>query len=119
MPTLTITLGVILILQGIITYFVSGQQSFTALIPAIFGALFTVCGFIALKPDLRKHAMHAAAMVGLLGALGGLGRALPALFRGADFGLALGSQLALGVLCVIFVVLCVRSFIAARRDRTI
>lgn len=119
MPGTTITFGIILILQGIITFFVSESQSFTALIPALFGALLVIAGFLAKKPDLRKHAMHAAAAVGLLGVLGSLGMAVPKLARGAEMNLALGSQLVMGILLVIFVGLCVRSFIAARRARAL
>lgn len=119
MPGLTIVFGIILILQGIITYFISevDHRSFTAFIPSIFGALLVITGAVALKPDLRKHAMHAAAMVGLLGVFGALGRALPAVARGADIGLALGSQLFMGVILVIFVGLCVRNFIQVRKAR--
>lgn len=119
MPGITIVFGIVLILQGIITYFISDSQSFTAFIPSIFGALLVVFGAAAKKPDLRKHAMHGAAAVGLLGVLGSLGMAIPKLARGADLTLALGSQLFMGVLLVIYVGLCVRSFIAARRARTI
>lgn len=119
MPGITITFGIILILQGIITFFISETQSYTALIPAIFGALLVVAGFLAKKPDLRKHAMHAAAAVGLLGVLGSLGRAIPKLAQGAELNLALGSMLFMGILLVIFVGLCVRSFIAARRARAL
>jgi len=119
MPGLSITFGIILMLQGIVTYFMveAGGRSITALIPAAFGALLVVCGFIAMKPDLRKHAMHAAAAVGLVGIIGALGRAIPAIASGKAIGLAIGSQLAMGILLIIFVGLCVRSFINARRAR--
>ncbi len=119
MPGLTIVFGIVLILQGIITYFLSDadSKSFTALIPAIFGALLVVCGALAKKPDLRKHAMHAAAMVGIIGIIGALTRVIPALAAGKSMGLAMGSQIAMAVILVIYVVLCVRSFIAARKAR--
>lgn len=115
----SIVIGLILILQGIITYFISApdHRSFTALIPAIFGGLLVVCGALAKKPDLRKHAMHAAAAVALLGVIGALMRAVPALAAGKAIGLALGSQIAMAVLLIIFLVLCIRSFIAARKER--
>lgn len=119
MPGVSIVFGLILILQGIITYFISApdHRSFTALIPAIFGALIFICGFLAKKPDLRKHAMHAAAAVALLGVIGALMRAIPGLASGAGVGLALGSQIAMAVLLIIYLGLCIRSFIAARRER--
>lgn len=119
MPGLTIVFGIILILQGIITYFIAGadSRSFTAFIPSIFGALLVICGFVAMKPDLRKHAMHAAAAVGLIGILGPLSRAIPGLLAGKAVGLAIGSQIAMAILMIIYVILCVRSFIAARKAR--
>ncbi len=119
MPGLTIVFGIILILQGIITYFISDadSRSFTAMIPAIFGALLVVCGALAKKPDLRKHAMHAAAVVGVIGIIGALMRAVPALADGEPMGLAVGSQIAMAVILIIYVALCVRSFIEARRAR--
>jgi hypothetical protein len=121
MPGLAIGFGIILILQGIITYFIAaeGSRSFTALIPSVVGGLLVVCGFLAKKPDLRRHAMHAAAAVAVIGLLGALGRAVPAVLAGKTIGLAIGSQLVMGVLLLIFVILCVRSFIAARRARTV
>src|SRR5207253_7402475 len=51
----------------------------TALIPAYFGAALILCGLIALNENLLKHAMHAAAMVGLVGLLAGAGMGLPKL----------------------------------------
>ena len=119
MPGIAIVFGVILVLQGIITYFISDadSRSFTAFIPSIFGALLVICGAIGQKPELRKHAMHGAAGVALLGLLGSLGRAIPAVLGGNEIGLAVGSQLTMGILLLIFLVLCVRSFIAARKAR--
>lgn len=119
MPGLAIAIGIILVLQGVLTYFVAAvdARSLTAFIPSLFGGLLVVCGFIAKKPDLRKHAMHAAAGVSLIGLLGALSRAVPAIINGKAIGLAIGSQLFMAVLLVIFLVLCIRSFIAARRAR--
>ena len=119
MPVTAIAFGIILILQGIVTYFMSESHSPTAFIPSVFGALLVICGAIGQKPNLRKHAMHGAAMVGLLGVLGGLGRGLMVLAKKGEINLAIASMLILGTLSLIFVVLCVRSFIAARRARTI
>lgn len=64
------------------------------------------------------HLMHLAALCGLLGALGGLGMAVPKLIRGdLERPLAIASQVSMGVVCLIFVILCVRSFIQARKAR--
>ena len=122
MPGLTIAFGLVLIGLGVIGYFATGRQSPTALIPAFAGALFLVLGVVARNPGARKHAMHAAAALAVLGFLG----TVPGLIKffrmlgGAEVArpAAVRSQAIMAVLCVIFVILCVRSFIAARRART-
>ena len=112
----TIVFGLVLTLIGFAGYFLTGTSSFTALIPAAFGLLLLVLGFIARSDAARKHAMHAAAAVALVGFVG----ALMSLLRtpaGVRSAVAVYSQLAMVVLTGLFVVLCVRSFIAARRAR--
>lgn len=83
--------------------------------------LLLVLGLVALKERLRKHAMHGAALVGLLGFLGGAGMGLPklpALLSGeAARPAAVIEQLIMAAVCLVFVALCVRSFIVARRNR--
>ena len=113
--------GGLLIALGVAGYFMTGQQSITALIPAFFGFAIEVSGAVAMKEHLRKHAMHAAAGFGLLGLLGsgpGLFK-LPALLSGEEFErpAAVISQSVMAVLCGVFLALCVRSFIEARRAR--
>ena len=93
----------------------------TALIPAAVGLLLVVCGAIANNPKFRMHAMHAAVTIGLLGALAGGGRFLSKVsaFLSDDPDLnrrAFWFTGAMGLICAIFVVLCVRSFIAARKS---
>lgn len=112
--------GAALIALGFGGYFAAeaAHRSFTALIPAIAGALLIVFGLIALNPNLRMHAMHAAATVGLLGFAFPAGRVIVKSIKGATpTGLALYSQVGMAVLCLAFVVMCVRSFVAARRAR--
>ena len=118
MPSSAIAFGIILILQGIITYFISESKSPTAFIPAIFGVLLAIFGFVGKNPNLRKHAMHGAAAVALLGVLGGLGRGIMKLAQAGTVNLAIGSMLLMGVICLVFLIMCIRSFIAARRART-
>ena len=67
---IAISFGVILMILGVGGYFATGMQSWTALIPAIFGVVFVILGFVASDPSKRKHAMHAAAALGVLGLLG-------------------------------------------------
>ncbi len=94
----------------------------TLFIPAVFGGLLLLCGSIALKDHLRKHAMHAAAAIALLGGLVAGGRGVSALLKTPDPEkptnvLAVTSVWAMAILCLVFVALCVQSFMAAARAR--
>jgi hypothetical protein len=117
----TIAFGVALIALGLAGYFGSGGVSVTALIPAAFGVVLALLGVLARNEGMRKHAMHGAAMVGLLGFLGsarGLLR-LPALMSGGEVArpAAVVAQSVMALLMLLFVGLCVRSFINARVRR--
>ena len=60
--------------------------------------------------------MHGAVSVGLLGFLGSAGM-LPKTLKAEEVNqLKLISQGGMAILCLIFVVMCVRSFIAARKQ---
>lgn len=120
MPRLAIVFGTLLIFVGLVGYVVSGAASFTALIPALLGVLIGVCGFVGLNERLRKHAMHAAATLALL-ALFGSARGVLGLVSWAggtvpERPLAVASQSVTAVLCFVFVILAIRSFIEARRS---
>jgi hypothetical protein len=117
MPATTRLFGLILIVLGIASYVTTGMTSITAMIPAFFGAALVICALIARNEALRKHAMHAAVALGLVGALASLGRGVPAAMAG-DLGRpAVLSQIAMGVLLLVYVALGVQSFIAARKAR--
>ncbi|MEM6775093.1 MAG: hypothetical protein AAF640_09610 [Pseudomonadota bacterium] len=115
MPQITLCFAAGLIALGVGSWIAAGQSSITALIPAFFGAGLAVAGLLAFRDRLRKHAMHLAATLALLGAIGALVRGLPALLSSDELRLATMSQLVMGVAMIVFLVLCVRSFIAARR----
>lgn len=105
--------------MGVGSYFLTGAKSLTALIPAAFGTLILICGIVgALFHGARMHVMHLAALLGLLGALGGLGRGLPklgAVISGsAEHPTAVIMSIAMGVVCLVFLALCVKSFVDAR-----
>lgn len=126
MPRITIIIGSLLIALGVIGYFVlagpdaEGYTSPTALIPAFFGLPIVVLGWIALRPGARKHAMHAAVLIGLVGVLGALMKPVLAVFRGETVNWTATPvlmQLSMAALCLLFVVLCVNSFIQARKSR--
>ncbi|REK06243.1 MAG: hypothetical protein DWQ36_13595 [Acidobacteria bacterium] len=59
--------------------------------------------------------MHAAAVIALLGVLGAFGRAVPAML-GGSLGTAIVMQLMMGAVLLVFLILCVRSFLDARRS---
>jgi hypothetical protein len=118
MPGTTRLVGLILIVLGVASYQLTGRTSLTAMIPAFFGVVLVVCAMAARTSDAaRKHAMHAAVAVGLVGALAALARGVPAAFGGDAARPAVMSQLAMGVLLLIYVALGVQSFIAARKAR--
>jgi hypothetical protein len=117
----TIVFGVILIVLGLAGYFGSGMASITALIPALFGVLLAALGAISRNPERRKLAMHVAVTVGVLGFLGSLSGLfkLGTLISGGpvERPMAVAAQSAMAVLMAIFVGMCVKSFIDARRNR--
>ena len=117
MPGTTRLFGLILIVLGVASYTMTGRTSLTAMIPAFFGAVLVICALVARKESARKHAMHAAVAVGLIGALAALARGIPAAIGGDAARPAVMSQLAMGVLLLIYVALGVQSFIAARKAR--
>ncbi|MEM9365416.1 MAG: hypothetical protein AAGD07_05430 [Planctomycetota bacterium] len=146
MEKLTLVFGLILVVLGVLGFVGSGstssdaegievstssetggnaegsERSVTALIPAFVGIVLSICGILALNEERRKHAMHAAAMVGLLGTLAGVGRGAMGLgkFFSGDPSLNQRSFLfvwLMAITCGLFVALCVRSFIAVRKAR--
>ena len=111
----TLGYGVFLIAWGIVISIVSQAESFTSYIPSMLGAPLAVSGFMVMrKPEDRKLWMHIAATFGLLCALFGT-RFLMVMGDGITY--ASGSQLMLLITGTAYTVLCVRSFIAARKAR--
>lgn len=118
MPQTGIRTGLLLILIGAAGYFAGGRVSVTALIPAFFGLPILLSSLLAQKEKFLKHGMHGAAFFALLGFLAPLGRLIPVAAKGEfELNLATCAQLAMILVCGIFLVLCIRSFKAARRVR--
>ncbi len=93
------------------------KVSVTSAIPAFFGAaLLAIFGLVVYKPGLRKHAMHAGAVIGLLGAIGGLYYPLTHLpLNWGQAGTRAG--ILMTVTCAVYVALAVNSFIEAKKAR--
>jgi len=119
MPHLAITFGALLTLLGVGVWLATGADHVTSLIPAFFGVPLLLTGLAGLKAVLRMHAMHLAAGIALLGLLGSLARPISKLASGdgVALGLPLVSQLVMAALCGVFLVLCIKSFVDARRRR--
>ena len=121
MPHVTIVLALLLLVLGGGLYAGTGMESVTALIPAFFGIVFLVLGLLARNPARLKLTMHIAATLALLG-IGGAARGIaPTLdyLRGVEVErpAAVLGQSAMVLLCAVYLVLCIRSFVQARRAK--
>jgi hypothetical protein len=121
MPAVTFLVAVLLLAVGLGGYVASASHALHALIPAVLGALLVVCAAVGRNAKARMHAMHAAVLLALIGFLGGLPGVVhvPALLAGTSTvpPVAVVSRSATAVLCLAYVVVAVRSFIQARRNR--
>lgn len=124
MAKVTIIFGVLLIALGVIGFVGTGSAHYTALIPCWIGLLLVALSFAAHTPDPKRRGvfMHVAVTLGLLSVLatfkGGIVDSI-LMMRGRTFPYpaAVESKAAMCVLMIIFVGLCVRSFISARKAR--
>ncbi len=119
LSSITMVYAILLILLGLIGFFAFGRTSFTALIPAFLGVLVLIAGWLARDEKLRRSAMHAAAALSLLGFLGAVSGVMPTvkLIAGAEIvrPAAAISKTIMSLLSLAFLILCVNSFIQARR----
>ncbi len=122
MAKVTLLFAGLLIALGLGFYFGTGSNAPTALIPTWFGLALGVFGMLAISPSegRRKLFMHINVTIGLVGFLGSAGRAMFAMTSGhTPNQVAVTAQLLMAGLLLIYVILCVRSFIAARRARLV
>lgn len=118
MPRITIGLGVLLIAVGAIAYIATAFASWTALIPAILGAVILVAGLIGRKN--QKLGIHLALALALA-VLGILGTSMNVLQLGAliagtaERPTAVFTSTITFALLLLYVVLGVHSFVSARR----
>lgn len=121
MAKVTLLFALLMVALGLVGYLGSGHQYPTALIPFWWGLALAIFGILAISPkeSRRKLFMHINVTIGLLGFIGGLvvgiqgwGKPTP----GAYIISAETSKLTMAALMLIYVLLCVRSFINARRQ---
>lgn len=117
MAPLSILFGLLLSLLGVLLYTMSESKSPTALIPAFFGIALIVLGFLAFKEKMRKHAMHAAALLGLFGLGFPAYRVIATVANQEDWKFSTTGSALMAGLCGLFLFMCVKSFIDARRRR--
>lgn len=127
MAKVTLVFAALLIALGLVGYLGSGSQFPTALIPLWWGVALAIFGFLAISPSesRRKLFMHVNVTIGLLGFIGALVEAIRGYGKPAPGGIntsgflitAEQSKITMAVLMLIYVILCVRSFINARRTR--
>ena len=123
MVKVTLFFAVLLIALGLVGYLGTGSLHTTALIPAWIGIALGFGGLLAISPSekRRKIFMHINVSIGVIGFLGGFVEAVRGYLHAQAVGLApdliaLTDKLAMAVLMLIYVLLCVRSFKAARRS---
>lgn len=123
MAKVTLVFAGLLVVLGLAGYIGTGSQHPTALIPTWFGVALGVFGMLAISPSesRRKLFMHINVTIGLVAFLGGAIEAVRGYLHATAAGhapdqIALASKLTMAGLMLLYVILCVRSFIAARRS---
>jgi hypothetical protein len=118
MSSLSILFGILLNLVGFGGFFFTGATHYTALIPCGLGLLLIICGWIAKKESLRRHAMHVAVLVALLGffsTASAWGKIVALFGPIADpRAPSIIAKSTTALFCILFFILCVRSFVKAR-----
>lgn len=124
MSKVTIGFGIVLVALGAWGFLGTGSQHPTALIPGYFGLAMVICGVLANSSNEKQRMlwMHIAVTIGLLGFIAAGSRAGMVLAKSNrdlthEASVAIGDQIAMSVICLVYVAFCVRSFIAARRER--
>ena len=109
----TILFGLLLVAIGLGAYYFADAKQPMVLIPAVLGIAMFVCGVVAAQGAMRMLAIHVAALIGVIGFVG----PLVALFEDtANTATVLAKGLT-SALCLMFVLMCVNSFLEVRRAR--
>jgi hypothetical protein len=125
MAKLTMFFGVLLIVISVGFWMATGRTEMATLHPAGVGLILLVSGSLANSEDAKKRMlwMHIAVTFGLIGFLiTGIRAVVTAVHGSAAIAadpLAFDERAVVALVCLVFVALCVRSFIAARRARLV
>ena len=109
----TILFGLLLVAIGWGGYYFADAKQPMALIPAVLGIAMFVCGVVAAQGAMRMLAIHVAALIGVIGFVG----PLVALFEDTANTAAVLAKGLTSALCLMFVLMCVNSFLEVRRAR--
>lgn len=114
--------GVILVVFAVLISLISGSDSLTSYIPAMFGLPILILGLSAVwAPSKQKLVMHINVVIGLLIFLAGLSVIL-SLVSGVSLNTNLWanvSKLFMSLTGAIYLTICVKSFIFIRRKRSV
>ena len=114
-PFLTVFYGVFLVIWGVLISYLSESNSITSFFPSMLGVPILLSGLLAIKfPNKKKVWMHIAVTFGLLCALGGT-RFFMKMNDGLNY--ATISMLMLFLSGFIYTMICVKSFIYARKNK--
>jgi hypothetical protein len=114
MVATTFAMGVILVAMGVGGYLFTGGT--LALLPAAIGVAFIILAQLSRRESMRMHAMHTTSLIAIIICVASSWRGLPKLLQG-ETKPAVVLTVALAVMMGAYVVMCVRSFVAARRRR--
>lgn len=124
MAKVTLVFALLLVALGIAGYYYTGAIHPTALIPLWWGLGLGVCGFLAISPSERRRKifMHIAVTIGAVGFIGAVVVAIQGYGSARSQGIdpdyiALWDKLIMAILLLNYVILCVQSFIKARRPQ--
>ena len=112
----TILFGLLLLVVGMGGYFLGGAENYMALFPAVLGVAMFVCGMVAAQGAMRMLAMHVAALIGMIGVVGPVVTIFKDITNTANTAAVLAKGLT-SALCLMFVLMCVNSFLEVRRAR--
>jgi hypothetical protein len=119
MESVSIIYGIFLIIWGVAVSFISGSNSLTSFIPTILGLPILLFSFLTVKfPSKKKLFMHIVVSLGLIVFIGGLDFSR-GLLKGTSFNNMWAdiSKIMMLITGLIFIFLCVKSFIFTRKNK--